>query len=130
MKQIALNALDAVARRGADYADARAIEVAALAADETLKTARDKMVEAARKYNRMVQVGSQSRSMPKKMRAIELLNQGVIGQVYHARALCFRRRFSIGSNARAACTMTMTATCSAPMSFRSGCRLPSCATDS
>jgi predicted dehydrogenase len=54
------------------------------------------MVAAARKYNRMVQVGSQSRSQPYKMRAIELLRQGTIGKVYHARALCFRRRFSIG----------------------------------
>lgn len=55
-----------------------------------------KMVEAARKYNRMVQVGSQSRSMPHKIRAVQLLNEGAIGQVYHARGLCFRRRFSIG----------------------------------
>jgi len=54
------------------------------------------MVAAARKYGRMVQVGSQSRSIAHKMRAIELLREGVIGQVYHARALCFRRRFSIG----------------------------------
>ncbi len=54
------------------------------------------VVKAARKYNRMVQVGSQSRSMPHKMKAIQLLKDGVIGQVYHARAECFRRRFSIG----------------------------------
>ena len=54
------------------------------------------MVAAARKYKRMVQVGSQSRSIAHKMRAIELLREGAIGQVYHARALCFRRRFSIG----------------------------------
>ena len=54
------------------------------------------MVAAARKYNRMVQVGSQSRSLPHKMKAVQLLNEGVIGQVYHARAVCFRRRFSIG----------------------------------
>ena len=54
------------------------------------------MVATARKYKRMVQVGSQSRSIAHKMRAIELLREGAIGQVYHARALCFRRRFSIG----------------------------------
>src|SRR5258708_30311023 len=54
------------------------------------------MVTAARKYNRMVQVGSQSRSITHKMRAIQLLREGVIGQVYSARGLCFRRRFSIG----------------------------------
>ena len=54
------------------------------------------MVKAARKYNRMVQVGSQSRSQAHKMRAMQLLGEGAIGQVYHARGLCFRRRFSIG----------------------------------
>jgi predicted dehydrogenase len=54
------------------------------------------MVKAARKYKRMVQVGSQSRSMPYKMKAIQLLHDGIIGQVYHARAECYRRRFSIG----------------------------------
>src|SRR5574340_394237 len=55
-----------------------------------------KVVEAARKYKRMVQVGSQSRSMPHQIRAMELLRQGAIGTVFHARGLCFRRRFSIG----------------------------------
>ena len=38
------------------------------------------MVEAARKYKRMVQVGSQSRSIPHKMQAIQLLQQGAIGR--------------------------------------------------
>jgi predicted dehydrogenase len=54
------------------------------------------MVAAARKYNRMVQVGSQSRTIAHKVRAMQLLREGVIGQIYHARGLCFRRRFSIG----------------------------------
>ena len=54
------------------------------------------MVRAARKYKRMVQVGSQSRSIAHKMRAMGLLQEGIIGQVYHARGLCYRRRFSIG----------------------------------
>ncbi len=53
-------------------------------------------VAAARKYNRMVQVGSQSRSIAHKMKAMDLLRQGIIGNVYHARGLCYRRRFSIG----------------------------------
>jgi predicted dehydrogenase len=55
-----------------------------------------KMVEAARKYKRMVQVGSQSRTTPHKVKAIRLLREGAIGKVFGARALCFRRRFSIG----------------------------------
>jgi predicted dehydrogenase len=54
------------------------------------------MVAAARKYNRVVQVGSQSRSITHKKHAVQLLRDGAIGQVYHARGLCFRRRFSIG----------------------------------
>ncbi len=54
------------------------------------------MVATARKYKRMVQVGSQSRSMPHMMRAMKLMGEGEIGGVYHARALCYRRRFSIG----------------------------------
>ena len=54
------------------------------------------MLAAARKYNRMVQVGSQSRSIEHKMQAMQVLQDGIIGQIYHARGLCYRRRFSIG----------------------------------
>lgn len=55
-----------------------------------------KMVEAARKYNRMVQIGSQSRSIPHKIKAVQLLHDGAIGKVYLAKGLCFKRRKSIG----------------------------------
>jgi predicted dehydrogenase len=55
-----------------------------------------KVVEAARKYKRMVQVGSQSRTMIHKRKAIAMLHEGAIGKVFGVRALCFRRRFSIG----------------------------------
>ncbi len=55
-----------------------------------------KMIEAARKYNRMVQVGSQGRSAPHKIRAMQLLREGVIGKVYLSKGLCFKRRRSIG----------------------------------
>ena len=54
------------------------------------------MLKAARKYNRMVQVGMQSRTMPVKRRAIELLRSGAIGKVYYAKGLCFKQRLSIG----------------------------------
>jgi predicted dehydrogenase len=57
------------------------------------------MLKAARKYNRMVQVGMQSRSIPYKRRAIELLQQGAIGKVYYAKGLCFKQRKSIGKAA-------------------------------
>ena len=56
-----------------------------------------KMVQAARKYKRIVQVGHQGRSSQHKVRAIELLNDGVIGKLYMARGLCFKRRKSIGA---------------------------------
>jgi predicted dehydrogenase len=55
-----------------------------------------KMVEAARKYNRIVQIGSQSRSMPHKIKAMQLLKDGAIGTVYGARGLCYKGRESIG----------------------------------
>ncbi len=55
-----------------------------------------KMVEAARKYKRMVQVGSQSRTLPHKRQAIQLLSEGAVGNIYMVRGICFRRRFSIG----------------------------------
>jgi predicted dehydrogenase len=54
------------------------------------------MVEAARKYKRIVQVGSQGRSMPHKQKAVQLLRDGVIGKVYLAKGLCYKRRRSIG----------------------------------
>jgi len=57
-----------------------------------------KMVEAARKYNRIVQVGMQSRTTEHKIRAMELLRQGVIGKLYMAKGLCFKRRVSIGKS--------------------------------
>ena len=55
-----------------------------------------KMVEAARKYQRMVQVGMQARSLEHYRRAIELLHQGAIGKLYMAKGLCLKRRKSIG----------------------------------
>jgi hypothetical protein len=44
----------------------------------------------------MVQVGMQSRSTPHKIRAMQMLKDGVIGPLYAAKGLCFKRRKSIG----------------------------------
>jgi predicted dehydrogenase len=55
-----------------------------------------KMVEAARKYNKVVQVGTMNRSRPAVIQAIKFLHDGGIGKVYMARGLCFKRRPSIG----------------------------------
>jgi predicted dehydrogenase len=55
-----------------------------------------KAVEAARKYNRIVQTGMQARSIDHYRRAIDVVHQGGIGKVYMAKGLCFKRRVSIG----------------------------------
>jgi predicted dehydrogenase len=55
-----------------------------------------KMVEAARKYNRIVQHGVQLRSSEAIQEAVGLLRKGVIGDVYMARGLVFRWRPDIG----------------------------------
>ncbi len=55
-----------------------------------------KMVEAARKYNRIVQHGTQIRSNPAIQEAIQHLHDGLLGEVYMARGLCFRWRGDIG----------------------------------
>ncbi len=55
-----------------------------------------RMVAAARKYNRMVQIGMQSRSTEHIMRAMQLLHEGALGKLYMAKGLCFKRRPSIG----------------------------------
>ncbi|MEM7232581.1 MAG: Gfo/Idh/MocA family oxidoreductase [Planctomycetota bacterium] len=55
-----------------------------------------KLVEAARKYGRVVQHGTQIRSSAAIREAIEKLHGGVIGDVYMARGLCYRWRASIG----------------------------------
>ncbi len=56
-----------------------------------------KMVEAARKHKRIVQIGHQSRSTPSVIEAIRKLREGVIGEIYMAKGLCYKRRKSIGS---------------------------------
>ena len=55
-----------------------------------------RMVDAARKYRRMVQVGMQAHSLEHYNRAIQLVREGAIGKVYMAKGLCFKRRKSIG----------------------------------
>jgi predicted dehydrogenase len=54
------------------------------------------IVAAARKYNRIVQHGTQGRSSPSQRDAEKKLREGVIGDVYMARGLCFKWRDTIG----------------------------------
>src|SRR5437016_5068261 len=60
------------------------------------------LVRAVKKYNRICQHGSQSRSNPGMMQAIQHLHDGTIGDVYMARALCYKWRASIGRAAEVA----------------------------
>jgi predicted dehydrogenase len=55
-----------------------------------------KVVEAARKYNRIVQHGTNSRGSVALREAMQKLEEGVIGDVYMARGLCFKWRDTIG----------------------------------
>ena len=53
-------------------------------------------IAAARKYNRIVQVGAQRRSCTRIMEGIKELQNGIIGRVYFARGWYTNRRVSIG----------------------------------
>jgi len=55
-----------------------------------------KVVEAAAKYQRVVQHGTQLRSNPGFQEGIQELKNGLIGDVYMARCVCYKWRPSIG----------------------------------
>jgi len=55
-----------------------------------------KMVEAARKYKRVVQTGTQSRSSVAVLQAMGFMRDGGLGDIYMAKGLCFKPRGSIG----------------------------------
>jgi predicted dehydrogenase len=54
------------------------------------------IVAAARKYDRIVQQGSQSRSSPALQEAVQKMRNGEFGEIYMARGLCFKSRNTIG----------------------------------
>jgi predicted dehydrogenase len=53
-------------------------------------------VEAARKYNRIVQTGTQSRSKASLREALAWVREGNLGKIQISRGLCYKRRASIG----------------------------------
>ena len=56
-----------------------------------------KLVEAARKYHKMVQTGTQSRSSRRGIaEAVQWVREGNLGKITLARGLCYKRRPSIG----------------------------------
>ncbi len=54
------------------------------------------MVKVARETKKIVQIGSQHRSTPFKMKGLAALQGGIIGDIYMAKGLCYKRRRSIG----------------------------------
>ncbi len=54
------------------------------------------IVAAARKYGRIVQHGTQTRSAPAVREGMARLREGIVGEVYMARGLCFNWRDTIG----------------------------------
>ena len=51
---------------------------------------------ASKKYNRVVQIGTQCRSIPANVDLVKFVQDGGIGEVKFARGLCYKRRKSIG----------------------------------
>ena len=54
------------------------------------------LVRAAAKYDRIVQHGTQSRSIQSVKQAVKEMQEGLLGDVYLARGLCFNWRDTIG----------------------------------
>jgi len=54
------------------------------------------LVNTARKFNRVCQHGTQIRSSVALIEAVQKLREGVIGEVYMARGLCYKTRDTIG----------------------------------
>ena len=58
-----------------------------------------KMLQVQRDTKRIMQIGSQHRSTPFKIKAMAALHEGLIGKLYMTKGLCFKRRPSIGHTA-------------------------------
>ncbi len=56
-----------------------------------------RIVQAARKHNKIVQTGTQCRSMGGTIEAIKFLKEGGVGEVKLARGLCYKPRGAIGA---------------------------------
>lgn len=55
-----------------------------------------RIVETARKYNKVCQTGTQSRSAQGTLDLMDFMHKGGIGEINLARGLCYKRRKSIG----------------------------------
>jgi len=57
-----------------------------------------RIVEAARKYKRIVQTGTQSRASSGLREAVEYVQSGQLGKIIVSRAICYKPRGSIGKS--------------------------------
>ncbi len=55
-----------------------------------------KLVEAARKYKKVVQDGAEQRSNPCSQSAVKFMSDGKLGEVYLAKGVCYKWRDTIG----------------------------------
>ena len=55
-----------------------------------------KLIEAAKKYNVIVQDGAEQRSNPSSQAAIKFLREGGLGEIYLAKGICYKWRDTIG----------------------------------
>ena len=55
-----------------------------------------KLIEATKKYNRIVQAGTQNRSDTGMIPAMKYVHSGKLGKILYVHGLCYRRRKSIG----------------------------------
>ncbi len=60
-----------------------------------------KIVDAARKHDKIVQAGTQNRSSEGVIGAMDFLHSGKLGKVYLSKGLCYKPRGSIGTKADA-----------------------------
>ena len=55
------------------------------------------LAAASKKYNKVVQIGTQCRSNPSNINAVAFIREGGIGEVKFSRGLCYKRRPAIGA---------------------------------
>ena len=70
-----------------------------------------RMIEAARRYNRIVQAGTQRRSSALLGKAVQFLRDGGLGKIYAGKTIVYRGRDPIGVVATARCPPACTTTC-------------------
>ncbi len=69
------------------------------------------LVEAAKKYGRIVQMGNQRRSWPNVIEGINAVKEGAIGRVYYGKGWYANNRPSIGTGKKPKCPIGLIGNC-------------------